>query len=163
MISQEHELLASQQKEREIKSTRAFCYIDPQLSKGNSLKLGDLLGKGFDLQISYLDGRLNQRTFLNKNLLFNASDIFIFFLRVAHVEEINELYGKWRDIKKKNAKAFFIIFDHARFSFSGEDNDPSISRFLTMKADSNTRILLAQNNHFNTTTFVYDLKQLLSL
>ena len=123
--------------------------------------IGNYLTNNFSFKVAHLAGRLNQRTFLNRTDQIKPGNLFVFFLRVAHVEEINELYGKWKTIKQKKAKSLFMILDASRFGFVGDDNDPSVKRYLEMAQDPDTKLVLLGKDEFDVSIFEEKIKQLI--
>jgi len=159
-MSQNKELNSEQTENKEVKINRVLCYLDSQIP----LRL-DVLEKFFTKKLSAptvaLSGRLDQRNFLQQVEHLNTKDFFVFFIRIVNIEQINELYGKWRKISVHKAKSLLIILDYSLPSFrNGSDNLPS-QRYLEMSQDQNTKIILMGKDKLNAETFNQAIEQII--
>jgi hypothetical protein len=147
-------------REQATQTTRAVCYLDPQISLKFS-NLEQFLSKKFALQVVSIKGRLDQRNFLQQIENITHQDLFIFFLSIAHGEQINELYGKWKAMNSKNAKSLFIILDRSVPSFRSNTNSLSCQRYQEMNQDQSTEIMLMGKDQFNADNFTQTIAQLM--
>jgi len=159
-MSQNKELNSDQTEKKEIPINRVLCYLDSQIL----LRL-DVLEKFFTKKLSVptiaLNGRLDQRNFLQQIEQISAKDFFVFFIRIVNIEQINELYGKWRKISAHKAKSLLIILDYSLPSFRNDlDNLPS-QRYLEMNQDQNTKIILMGRDKLNAETFNQAIEQII--
>lgn len=158
-MSQNKELNSDQTEKKEIPINRVLCYLDSQIP----LRF-DVLEKFFTKKLSAptiaLNGRLDQRNFLQQIEQISAKDFFVFFIRIVNIEQMNELYGKWRKISTQKAKSLLIILDYSSPSFrNGSDNLPS-QRYLEMSQDQTTKIILIGRDKLNAETFNQAIEQI---
>lgn len=148
-------------KERETQVNRALCYLDPQISlKFTSLE--NFLEKKFAMQVFNIKGVLDQRNLLQGIEKMSEKDLFIFFLKIIHGEQINDLYGKWKKISIKQAKSLFVILDCSLPSFRNNTNNLFYQRYQEMDQDRNTKIILIGQDQLNANTFNRVIEELIA-
>jgi len=151
-MSQNQELNSSQIEQKEAQTNRVLCYLDSQIP----LKFDDLakyFTKKLALPVVPISGRLDQKNLLQQIENINAKDLFVFFLKIVHGEQINELYGKWRRTSPLGAKSIFVILDCSVPSFRSDSDNLPTQRYLEMKQDPNTKVILLGEGKLNAADF----------
>ena len=153
------------QKEQEKKYKDVLCYCDKAAGSGyGSLK--DSIQKicpGVNIELINIS--LNSRLFLEKSGL-KSRNAFLLIKEVQSSEQMNELFGLWKKLKKKGIVSIFIISDlrkePVKLSHYRSEWELADARLNLMGADSKNKLLLLKDLKNHQEKFISSIRELVA-